>query len=42
MLEVFLDLNLLEKNRVTFLEERISNMNDKLPQLKEFILPGGD
>ena len=36
------EMNLLEENRVTFLEERISNMNDKLPQLKEFILPGGD
>ena len=36
------EMNLLEKNRVTFLEERISSMNNKLPQLKEFILPGGD
>ena len=36
------EMNLLEENRVTFLEERIINMNDKLPQLKEFILPGGN
>ena len=36
------EINLLEEKRVTFLEERISYMNNKLPALKEFILPGGD
>ena len=36
------EMNLLEENRVTFLDERIKDMNNKLPSLKEFILPGGD
>ena len=36
------ELNLLNKDRVLFLENRIAFLNEKLPPLDEFILPGGD
>ena len=36
------EMNLLSKDRVVFLEGRISNLNEKLPPLEEFILPRGD
>ena len=36
------ELNLLNKDRVLFLENRIAFFNEKLPPLDEFILPGGD
>jgi len=35
------ELELLNNDRVTFLEESIEKMNESLPPLKEFILPGG-
>ena len=36
------EIKLLTKDRVSFLEDRIANINEKLPPLEEFILPGGD
>ncbi|SVB05565.1 uncharacterized protein METZ01_LOCUS158419 [marine metagenome] len=36
------EMKLLTKDRVSFLEDRIENINEKLPPLEEFILPGGD
>jgi len=36
------EMNLLSKDRVVFLEGRISNLNEKLSPLEEFILPRGD
>ncbi|NOZ03334.1 MAG: cob(I)yrinic acid a,c-diamide adenosyltransferase [FCB group bacterium] len=37
-----LEKSLLPEQRVGFLEQRIEAMNEELPPLKEFILPGGD
>lgn len=31
----------LDKSLIAFLEEKIDEMNDKLPELKNFIMPGG-
>ena len=37
-----LELNLLDSDRVEFLDKKIYGYNDELPPLKEFILPGGN
>jgi len=36
------EINLLTKDRISFLEDRIAKLNEQLPPLEEFILPGGD
>ena len=36
------EINLLTKDRIYFLEDRIAKLNEQLPPLEEFILPGGD
>ena len=35
------DVSLLKEERIIHLEKMIKNMNEKLPPLEEFILPGG-
>ncbi|MBC8345343.1 MAG: cob(I)yrinic acid a,c-diamide adenosyltransferase [Candidatus Marinimicrobia bacterium] len=35
-------MELLSKDRIVFLEKSVDKMNESLPPLKEFILPGGD
>ena len=36
------EISLLKDDRIAFLEEHINKMNNELPPLEEFILPGGD